>query len=93
MDSFTRADLFFMITTGAVVLVTACLIVALVYVISILREVRSLTELVRKEGELLSADLGDLRGHIQTQGFKWAFIFAFLRKLWRRRTTKRKVPE
>ena len=90
MNSFARADLFFAITSGAVIVVTACLVVALIYLVSILHEVRSLVVLVRKEGELLSENLGDLRSHISREGFKWTFLFAFLRKLWKRRSSSRR---
>ncbi|OHB24962.1 MAG: hypothetical protein A2542_01645 [Parcubacteria group bacterium RIFOXYD2_FULL_52_8] len=90
MDSFTRADLFFAVTTGAVVLITVCVVIALGYVIRILHETRSLIELVRKEGELLSADLSHLRMNVTTQGFKWAFVLGFLRKIWSRRTARKK---
>ena len=94
MDTLARADMFFFITAIAVVLVTVCLVVLLVYVITILHQVRALVELARKEGELLSADIGELRSRVHTEGFKWAFIFAFLRKLWKRRSSsKRKGVE
>ena len=89
MDSLLKSDIFFVVTTGAVVIITACLVVLLIYVIRILHEVRSLIELARKEGELLSTDLSELRGRVQAQGFKWAFILGFLRKLWKRRAAKK----
>lgn len=53
MNELLHADIFFFITSIAVILVTAFVVVALGHIIAILRNIRKITEVVRKSSELL----------------------------------------
>lgn len=89
MDSLARSDIFFIITSVAVVALSLVVLVVLVYVAYIVKELHYILKVVHRESELISEDLGDLRLKVREQGFKWSFIFTFLRKLWKNKSTKK----
>lgn len=70
MDSFIHADIFFFITSIAVVLVTAILVVALIYLIRILRDAKAVTGKVKEEAKLISEDIDGLRAKTRQEGVK-----------------------
>lgn len=91
MDTLIRADIFFFITSVVVVILGILFAIVLAYAVYILREVKEIVRIVRRESELLSEDIADLREKVVTEGFRWSFIFGFMRKLWGTRSTiKRK---
>jgi len=53
MNELLHADIFFFLTSIGVILVTAFLVVALGHVIAILRNIRKITDTIRKSSELL----------------------------------------
>jgi len=61
MDTLIHADIFFFITSIAVILLTILLCVILFYVAKIARNLASLSETVRDEGESLIADIEEIR--------------------------------
>ena len=72
MDTLLKADIFFFVTTVAVVAVSAVFIVAIVYLIMIFRQARAIAEITRKEVEGIAADLAAFRMHVKeksTGGF------------------------
>ena len=80
METLAKADIFFFITSVAVILVTAGVVVALYYLVRILRNVRDVTERVDEGTKALSEDLTILRANLKTGGFAWKHIFGFLGK-------------
>ncbi len=80
MEEFMKADIFFFITSIAVVLVTIGSVVALYYIIRILRNIREVTERMDEGSKVLAEDLSELRGTIKREGFVWGHIFGFLKK-------------
>ncbi|MCL5435949.1 MAG: hypothetical protein M1275_02615 [Patescibacteria group bacterium] len=77
MDSFIHADIFFFITSIAVVLVTALLVIALVYLVRILRDAKSVTGKVKEETELISEDINELRTKTKKEGVKFKNFLDF----------------
>lgn len=61
MESFVHADIFFVVTTVAVILVAAVLVVVLVYVVRIVRDTEHLIGRIRKEGDEVMDDVHTLR--------------------------------
>jgi hypothetical protein len=61
MDQLVKADIFFFITTLAVVVASIVLTIAFVFVIQILRDVRYIIKRVRKETDEILADVSDVR--------------------------------
>ncbi len=80
MEEFMKADIFFFITSIAVVLVTVGIAVALYYIVRILRNIQDVTERVDEGSKMLAEDLSALRGTIKREGFVWGNLFAFLQK-------------
>ncbi len=60
-ESFIKADIFFVITAAAVVVVSVGLAVALVYIIRILRNVDDLSLKAKEEGTRILEDVKILR--------------------------------
>lgn len=57
MESFIHADIFFVVTTVSVFFVAVALIVALVYMVRILRNTEHLVGRARKEGDEIMDDV------------------------------------
>lgn len=69
METLIHADIFFFVSTIALGLVTVGLIIALIYIIKILRTVSRVSEKVKDESDEIIADIKNLRGNIKQQGF------------------------
>lgn len=80
MESIVKADIFFFITSIAVILVTALVIVALYYCVRILRNVRDISERVDEGSKAFAEDLSLVRTQLKASGFAWKHIFSFLSK-------------
>ncbi len=70
MNETLHANIFFFITSVAVLAITAALLIVLWYVIAILREVRKITLRVRKASDNLEKDIDYLRQEIKNGGEK-----------------------
>jgi hypothetical protein len=77
--SFIHADIFFFVSTIALVVVSIGIIVALVYGIKILRNVRDFTNIAKEEGYDLLRDLRDLRSVLRDEGVKWKSVVDLIR--------------
>ena len=65
MDVLLRSDIFFFITSVAVIVVTVFLVVALWYVVRILRNIKDVSEMVKKEGAFIISDIAGVRVSIR----------------------------
>lgn len=74
MEALAKSDIFFLLTGVSVIFVTILVIVALYYVIKILRGVQDLTDRVRKEGEEIINDVHKARTKVKKGGKKLASI-------------------
>ncbi|MDB5239246.1 MAG: hypothetical protein JWO00_581 [Candidatus Parcubacteria bacterium] len=81
MNTLIHADIFFFITTICIVVLTILAIVAWIYIIKILANVKKLTDKARIEGEFIIEELGDLRERLHTQSFGARALFRFVRRL------------
>ena len=61
MQTIMKSDIFFVVTTIAVVAVAIALVVAIVYLILILKDVKSLSEKIKDEGGKIVEDVGAIR--------------------------------
>jgi hypothetical protein len=78
-ESLIHADIFFFISTIALVLISAGICVALFYAIRILRDVREFSDLAKAEGVELLADLKKLRANLRDEGIKWKHVAGLVR--------------
>jgi hypothetical protein len=81
MDTLIHANIFFFISSIALVLVSVGIIIALVYVIRILRNVSAVSEKVKEESGEIIDDLKSLRGTIKQEGFKLKYFGTFFKRL------------
>ena len=61
MDTLVQADLFFFITSIAIVVITIAVLMALFYFIQILRDVRYATKRIREETDRIVSDVDNLK--------------------------------
>lgn len=79
MNDFLKMDVFFVVSTIAVVVVTVLLAFALVRVLRILRTVEEISETVSDEAVLVRADVAELRQSVKQEGFKFVQLAKFAR--------------
>ena len=91
MNDFLKMDIFFVITTGVVLLVGSLSLIALYYVVRILRSVDHLAQNVSEESDDLRTDIRDLRTRVREEGMKMQHLVDFLTGFKARRSTRRKV--
>jgi hypothetical protein len=87
MDTLIHADIFFFVTTIAVVVVGLVFTIALIYFIKILGDIKEVTGQVREETVLFREDLGNLRSDIRREGFRLERLLSFFRTMlkWKNR--------
>ncbi len=65
MENFIQSDIFFFITSIAVVIITISILVVLWYVIRILKNIKDVSEIVKRETIFFSGDLSGIRKKIK----------------------------
>ena len=68
MDTWVQADIFFFITSAAVLVVTIATLIALCFFIQILRDVRYTSKKVREETDKIISDVDGLREFVKKEG-------------------------
>ena len=81
MDTLMKADIFFVVTTVAVMLITVCAIVAIVYLIFILRDLRHLMRRIRDEGAEIMDDVKAVREGVEYSGQKVQDAIAWIGRI------------
>lgn len=77
MNDFIQMDIFFLVTTVAVIFVGVMITTALFYVIRILRSVERITQNVSEESDLIREDISHLRARVRADGFAWRHVAQF----------------
>ncbi len=90
MQEIIHADIFFFVTTVALIVIGILLLVAILYGISILNDVKYITRRIRHESEEVIQDLHLLRNHIKDEGLKWATVSAIFGRFFGRRKKGKK---
>lgn len=65
MQELARADIFFIVTTVAVILVTLVFTIALIYLVTILIEMRHIMQQVRNQADGIAEDIMEMRAKVQ----------------------------
>ena len=89
MDTLIHADIFFFITTIAVVVITLLFIVVLIYLIKLLKQIKDIAEQVREETILFREDIHGLRDNVKREGFKIKNLLSFFQGFAQKRRVKR----
>ena len=79
MDDFLKMDIFFVVSTVAVVVVGGLFAYILVRVLRILRNVERLSDAVTEEARLLKWDIDDVRQKVRSEGFKLSYVSRLFR--------------
>lgn len=98
MDAVLKADIFFFVTTVAVIAIGIAAIIALIFFIQILRDVRYVSRRIREQSDRIFQDVEDLRSFVKQEGRKTidfkklvsGVIGTFLSK---RKSRRRKAPK
>ena len=77
MQEFLKMDIFFVVTTFAIILVSVGLVVALIYVIRILKDMKILSRKVKDEGEKVLDDVAEFRRDAKVRGKFLTGLFSF----------------
>lgn len=85
MEDLLKQDIFFVVTTISVIVLTGLLVILLIYVIKITKKVDYIATKAKQEADLLSGELSTLRSNIRSSGFKLSFLFNFLRNITKKR--------
>ena len=93
MDTLMNANIFFFVTTIAVVVVTLLLAVALIYLVMALNRIKNIAEQVRDETILFREDIHGLRESVQREGFKMKSLFDFGYNFFKKRIGKKSKGE
>lgn len=67
MQTLIHADIFFFITTIAVILVTLVAVIVLIYIVFILKDIRELSRTIKKEGEEIIDDVHVFRQEVKEE--------------------------
>ena len=78
MQGLLKSDIFFVVTTFVVFFVGTALVVALVYIIRILKDMKILSDKARNEGEKILNDVASFREDAKIKGKSLFKIFDFL---------------
>jgi len=91
VETLVHADIFFLITSIFVGVLIVGSAVSLFFIIPILRDLRHLSAVARREGDKIAGDIDDLRDAAREEGVKVRSIFDFVLGLFiRRQDLKRK---
>jgi hypothetical protein len=91
MNTLIHADIFFFVTTIFVVIIAIVMTIALIYLIKILHDVKTITKQVREETVLFREDIKDVRGTIRRDGFRVGQLFTLLKGIVKRKTSRSKA--
>lgn len=88
-ETLIHADIFFFVSTIALVLITAGIVIAFVYVIRILKDVQEMTEKGKHEWDEIVADSRKLRSALRDEGMKWKHVVDLVRNFFVRSNVKK----
>lgn len=77
MNDFLKMDIFFVVTTFVVAFWGIIGIVALYYIIRILKNINRLSQIAVEEADELRDDIADIRSHIRDEGIRFKSVMDF----------------
>jgi hypothetical protein len=70
MTDIAKMDIFFIVTTGTVLILGVLLVVLILRILRIMKNVEHISENVSHESDAIREDLVELRGQIRENGFR-----------------------
>ena len=93
MTEILHADIFFFITSVAVIIISLLVSVLLYFAILIARDVSAVTAKIRQASDELEQDFESVRASIKNEGVRIKTFFEFLIGIITRRTQKSRVSK
>jgi membrane protein implicated in regulation of membrane protease activity len=93
VENIIQADIFFFITSIAVVVSAIGVVIVAVYVIRILRDMKHISKKVSEEGDKIIGDVEYLREAAKAEGIKLKNVTDFFFSLFARRHKKEKIKK
>jgi len=90
MENLIHADIFFFVTTIVVILLGIGLVVALIYGIRILKDLKYVSRKVKEESDHVAEDIELLRAEVRTRGLALKDIGRFFGNMFKRKSSKKK---
>jgi len=90
MDSIIKSEIFFFITSIAVIVLSVGAAAVLVYAVRILRNADHIAKLVRDESDLIAKDVSSLRESAEKEGMKAGRFIKFINKYFKRYAKSKK---
>jgi hypothetical protein len=84
MNEFYKQDIFFFVTTIAVILLTVIAAVGLIYLVKILRDVKYISKKAKTEADILSGELSQLRENVKENGSKLKYFISFFNNIYKK---------
>jgi amino acid permease len=78
MSNVLQSDVFFFISSISVVFITVAILIALVYVIGILREVKGFFSSIKRGTDTLAEDLSQIRVKLSDKGIWTGFLLSLI---------------
>jgi hypothetical protein len=78
MDDFLKMDIFFGVTTVAVVVITILLSVVLIRVLRLIKVLEQVTLIVHEESEQIRDDIREVRAKVKEEGLRVGQMLGFL---------------
>ena len=85
MTTLIHADVFFFVTAVYIIIFTTFVVVATLYIISILNDIKHISKRLRTESDEVLEDIKVLREHIREEGFKVGMITKLFGKFFKKR--------
>lgn len=93
MESIIHADIFFFVTTLAIIVLAIGFIVLFVYLFRIVKDVQHISKKVREESDRIIGDVEEARLNVKENGLRITGVVDFIRTLFKRNRTSRKKSE
>jgi len=88
MNELVQADIFFFITSIAVILVAGLFATLLVYLIKVLRDAKDISHRIKQEMVAIADDLTDLRANLREHGTKLSSLADIIKDLSAKKTSR-----
>ncbi len=83
MEGMLKSDIFFFVTTIAVVVISIGLLIAVFYLIKILKDIRHISDKVKEESDEIIKDVKSLREGVKKEGLRFKDVSLFFINLFR----------
>jgi len=90
MDPFFKQDIFFFITSAAVIIVGLLVSILIVYLIKIAKDVKYITLKAKNQADIIGEELSDLRDNIKEKGAAVSHWVSFFNNVYKKSSKNKK---